>query len=263
MVPGHRLQRLLNDGATVTYEGQSYQVLGCESSNAQHQYRLHNAVETKTVAVWKLVLTWSGQNALHLAASKGLVSDVRFLCTKMAGHLSDQDNRGSTPLHVASRYGHEVVAELLLDHGADVNQANNDGCTPLHVASEKGHELTALLLLDHGADVNQAGKNGRTPLCAASLKGHESLHFARENGHESTARLLLDHGAAVDQADNSGRTPLYGASRYGHESMAALLLDHGAAVDHADNGDETPLTVAKDDSMVALLILHALVGSRS
>ena len=39
-----------------------------------------------------------------------------------------------TPLHLAAQRGYPDMAEVLLDHGADVNAANDDGDTPLHLS---------------------------------------------------------------------------------------------------------------------------------
>ena len=198
-----RLQRLFDDGATVTYQGQSYQVQGVE----EQRYRLCDVPET--VAVGDLVLTSNGRNALHLAALKGLVSEVRFLCTTAT--LMDQaDNDGSTPLRLAAKNGRTACVALLLERGAAVDKATNRGRTPLRVAALNGHTDCVALLLDRGAAVDKADNSGWTPLYVASGRGQES-----------TARLLLDHGAAVDKADNDGETPLTVAA---NESMAALLL---------------------------------------
>ena len=38
---------------------------------------------------------------------------------------------GATPLYVAAQNGHTEIAQLLIDKGANVNQADNDGATPL------------------------------------------------------------------------------------------------------------------------------------
>ncbi|KAF5962343.1 Het6 heterokaryon incompatibility protein [Fusarium bulbicola] len=43
-----------------------------------------------------------------------------------------------TPLHLASLNGNEIIAQLLLQRKADVNAADDRGCTPLHLASGYG-----------------------------------------------------------------------------------------------------------------------------
>jgi hypothetical protein len=97
---------------------------------------------------------------------------------------------GEKPLHQVScgKYRSEEdgvrVAQLLLDHGADVNTRRKDHQTPLHVASYFGNvEIVRLELLegdmartnleyrseedgvaDHGADVNTHGSILENPL---------------------------------------------------------------------------------------------------
>jgi ankyrin repeat protein len=39
------------------------------------------------------------------------------------------------------------VASLLLEHGADVDQADNDGLTPLQITTENNHNAILALLL--------------------------------------------------------------------------------------------------------------------
>jgi len=79
--------------------------------------------------------------------------------------------------------GHEAVAQLLLQHGADVAAARNDGVTALMLAALGGQEEVAKMLLQHGADVKAAANNGAT-----------AVMFARANSHEAVARLLREHG---------------------------------------------------------------------
>ncbi len=102
-----------------------------------------------------------------------------------------------TPLHIAVRYGHKEVAELLLDRGANVNAVERRKWTPLHTAVKSGKMEVAELLLDRGANVNAVDNLDMTP-----------LHFALKYNREELVRLLLDRGANVNAVDKKGRTPL-------------------------------------------------------
>ncbi|MFT4327410.1 MAG: ankyrin repeat domain-containing protein [Wolbachia pipientis] len=102
-----------------------------------------------------------------------------------------------TPLHIAVRYGHKEVAELLLNKGANVNAVERRKWTPLHTAVKSGKVEVAELLLDRGANVNAVDNLDMTP-----------LHFALKYNREELVRLLLDRGANVNAVDKKGRTPL-------------------------------------------------------
>jgi hypothetical protein len=47
---------------------------------------------------------------------------------------------GSTPLHLAARFGNEEAAKLLIEHGADAAATDADGFAPAQRAREAGHE---------------------------------------------------------------------------------------------------------------------------
>ena len=54
----------------------------------------------------------------------------------------------------AAAGGHEAVAQLLLQNGADVKAATNNGATALRIARANRHEAVARLLREHGGDQN-------------------------------------------------------------------------------------------------------------
>ena len=97
------------------------------------------------------------------------------------------------------------TAEVLLQHGADVNAKDNKVRTSLSNAALNSKRDTVELLLQHGADVN--------------AKDNEALICQKD-----TAELLLQHGAEVNAKDDEGRTSLTKASENGNRDTAELLL---------------------------------------
>ena len=61
-----------------------------------------------------------------------------------------------TSLHIATFQGHEEIAELLIDSGADVNAKNKGGDTPLDWATGFFNKpKTADLLRKHGGKTGE------------------------------------------------------------------------------------------------------------
>ena len=63
-------------------------------------------------------------------------------------------------LHFAARNNNPALVDLLLAHGAPVNQQTSRGVTPLFTACEQGHTEVARKLLDAGADPHMARDDG-------------------------------------------------------------------------------------------------------
>ena len=53
---------------------------------------------------------------------------------------------------------HFPIVELLVQNGADVNQAENNGITPLLISSDKGYFSIVEFLVENGADINQVAE---------------------------------------------------------------------------------------------------------
>jgi hypothetical protein len=146
---------------------------------------------------------------------------------KRGADANVQGRECGNALYAASSGGHEAIARLLLDKGANVNVNAQNGQygTALQAASRGGHQQIVKLLLDAGADVNaQGGEYGN------------ALYAASSGGHEAIARLLLDKGANVNAQGGEHGNALYAALSRGHEAIARLLLDKGADV-NAQGGE--------------------------
>lgn len=175
------------------------------------------------------------------------------LLLEHGAHVDQADIMGTTSLMTAAQYGHIGVATLLLEKGAAVNKADIDGVTPLSAASSNGFLDIVAALLDNGASISQPSISNQTPLVAAV-----------SNGQLTVAALLIEKGAAVNRADTVRGfwpSPLGMAIHKNDIPMAALLLEKGAAVNATLYNDAatTPLMVAiciRSPAMVALLLGH-------
>ncbi|KAG8547422.1 hypothetical protein GDO81_028392, partial [Engystomops pustulosus] len=67
------------------------------------------------------------------------------------------------------------VVEFLVNHGANVNQADNEGWTPLHVAASCGYMEIAEYLLKHSANIAAVNSDGDVPLDIAEDDCMETL----------------------------------------------------------------------------------------
>ncbi|CAG2203069.1 unnamed protein product [Mytilus edulis] len=145
-------------------------------------------------------------------------------------------------LTAACQGGNEMIVQLLLDKGNDVNQVDGMKRTPLSAACSKGNEKIVMLLVDKGGDVNQVCSDGRTPLTAACYGRHENI-----------VQLLIDKGSDVNQVDDT----LAAACSRGNEKIVKLLIDRGSYVNKIGRYDQTPLTTACErgnEKIVQLLL---------
>ncbi|WP_068113537.1 ankyrin repeat domain-containing protein [Tropicimonas marinistellae] len=117
-----------------------------------------------------------------------------------------------------------AIAQLLVDHGANVN----DSCP---AAEGSPHRLSALYgAIGHADNMVLARwllEQGANP------DDGESLYHATELGHHDGLRMLLEFGA-----DPAGTNALLRAMDFNDHTAVRLLLDAGA---RADDFDDTPV----------------------
>ena len=81
-----------------------------------------------------------------------------------------------TILHDMAQKGSIAKAELLLKYGAEINPIDEEyQSTPLGMASKWGHLEMVNYLLEQGADPNKAGASWATPLAWAKKKEHAEI----------------------------------------------------------------------------------------
>lgn len=99
------------------------------------------------------------------------------------------------------------IPELLINHGANIEETELYGFTPLHLSSFLGNEKVVRLLLDKGARVNSTTKVGATPLHLGKGYSNPTDKLACKNNQLETAKLLIQHGADTTIKDEKGATP--------------------------------------------------------
>ncbi|USP81074.1 hypothetical protein yc1106_08348 [Curvularia clavata] len=187
--------------------------------------------------------------ALHYAAREGHEA-VALLLVDRGADLKAKDEKGGTPLHSAASSWKEnkAVVQLLVDRGADIKATDNNGKTPLHWAAWVENEVVVQLLVDRGADLKAKEENGMTPLHSAASSWEEN---------EAVVRLLVDRGADIKATDNYGMTPLHSAAWVENEVVVQLLVDLGADLKATDTYGMTPLhwaARAGNEVVVKLLV---------
>ncbi|KAJ7887644.1 ankyrin repeat-containing domain protein [Mycena olivaceomarginata] len=205
---------LLNRGADVNARGGRY------------QFTLHMALAHGNEKITRLLIEngadvdLQGEHgpALTTAAWYGLESIVVLLLERGAAvNVNAHGGRCDFALHAALANGHGKIAQLLIEHGADVNLQGWKYGTALTTALWMRMEDIIPALLTRGADVNACGLYGGP------------LQVAFDTQNVNIARLLIENGADVDLQGEHGPA-LTIAAWYGFESIVILLLKRGVAV---------------------------------
>ncbi|KAM0436787.1 hypothetical protein ACHAPT_002498 [Fusarium lateritium] len=126
-----------------------------------------------------------------------------------------------TPLQAALEGGHEKLASMFLEAGADFNApaSSGGGKTALQAAAMSGSFSFVEHLVFRGVDVNAP---------PAREHGATALQFAAIQGHYNIAVFLLENGADINapRAAVGGRTALEGAAEHGRLDIVHLLLEN-------------------------------------
>lgn len=229
---------LLSAGAKASDENAAGETALHLAAKHGHVKVLHTI---KTAVDWKICSRRNGLTALHVAASSGQTEFVgEMLRYRVPGGLRSErsgvdpkSDYGVTPLHLASRNGHESVVRMLLNSaGVQVDAATEvEKYIPMHLASQGGHDQVANLLLS------------RSPESLVKPDGHgrTALHFAASHGHTRMAAMLLGQSAQMNAQDDRGWTPLHYAARHGYLDVVKLLVESGCDPTMCSKDGKIPL----------------------
>ncbi|GIX64002.1 ankyrin-repeat protein, putative [Babesia caballi] len=164
-----------------------------------------------------------GWTAIHIAVSKNLTDVARLLVDGGADIFALLKHKCaparlvdvySPTIHFAAIKGNVEITQLLINHGASVNDLDSAMMTPLHYAAFRPNTEYLRFLLENGATVNLKDVNGRTPFHAAALCG------LVEN-----VQLLVQYHPFVNDEDVWALTPYKLAELRNHSHFLSYLRD--------------------------------------
>ena len=149
------------------------------------------------------------ETALYAACGVANQADLAELLLQHGADVNDED----ATYHVAEFPEHDCI-RVLFEHGLDADRAATVLLRKLDFNDYQGVQL----ILDLGCDVNHPGNWGKTPLHQAIMRGRDL----------ATIELLISRGADVLARRNDGATPTMLASLYGRPQVVDLLQRSGA-----------------------------------
>lgn len=156
---------------------------------------------------------------------------VRLLCENGASTdmLATKD---TTALHTAAAVGSTEIVEYLLGvQHVDIQTHNSAGLTALLYAATAGHGHIVDVLIAHGAPVDEAVEHSVNP----ELNGTTSVHFAALYGYVDVLETLLKHGANINAKTCQGTGALECARECDNAEeiprVVEFLIIHGARED--------------------------------
>ena len=126
-----------------------------------------------------------------------------------------------TPLQAAILSGNYEKTELLIYHGAQVNECNSQGYAPIHFAATQPNPDIIFLLAKNGADINIPTPEGSPETAPVPLT------IAINKHNPLVLKALLACGAHMDWYNIRGETALHLAAASGCMWMVKILVEAG------------------------------------
>ncbi len=239
---------------------------------------LDAAAFANNTACVELLLTWgadpnrlfNGKPASVVAAGEGNAESLEIIMAHGC-NLDRQDQGGHTPLMTATQHGHNVVARMLIDAGANRDMASvPGGKTALMIASERGNVALCRALLEPagknwpgpgsggGGGGGGGGGQARTGSgegggCHRDLQenhlGYTAMMFAARRDFAQLVDMLYNFGADVHARDHDGRTAMHHAAHFNRLRAFRFLWTLEGCVNDRDDAGMTPLMVGVQRSM--------------
>lgn len=149
------------------------------------------------------------QTSIFDATRNGDTSAINFLIKINPDTVNSTNQRGHTPLILATYHNQTQAVSHLIKNGANINYTFSQG-SAIHGATYKGYLEIVQILVDNGINIDIPDQNGTTPLIYATIFNHIGI-----------VKLLFGKGANINHKDNTGNS----ASDYAKSLQNKILID--------------------------------------
>jgi len=171
-----------------------------------------------------------GRTALHWCPVWGLPAHIQAASKliDLSCPMNKQDITGQTALHIAAKYGHETMIDLLLRKGADRTLRDKNGMTPGQYAYSCGWPRVAAQL---GVDIQLSGS---MPFFSANMLSNltsaAAIEGACARGGGYTASVFIDQNFAPSLCSFLGTGSYWGGEhQQSHNLGSSSVKQHGGA----------------------------------
>ena len=156
-----------------------------------------------------------GESLLHEAMLGGDLRMIKLLLGEGIDVNRVCDGHTDTPLNCAAGMSSVNIAEILMEHGAEINRTDGRA-SPLRQAI-RSHEVCkkldmVKLLVWRGANIFECDSRGKT-----------SLMFAADQSNANVLHLLIASGVDPEACDTRGNTAVHYAERGRFEDNVDIL----------------------------------------
>ncbi len=193
-----------------------------------------------------------GTTALTRASERGDERMTAYLLEMGANPNQKAQATGETALINATHNNHPKIIDLLIENGAQIDEADNHGKTPLLTSVLTNNTPLAIRFVQAGADINHQNVWGQT-----------ALHLSASKNNSQLSAFLISKGANPNITDKNGQTPLHTAVQSKNIEAANLLIKYGANINLQDKNGKTPLDLSVQNKDVKMFQILVLAGAQT
>jgi hypothetical protein len=186
------------------------------------------------------------ERQLFEAVEKDAPSKVNKLVSSRRVSPNCRNEKGQTPLIVASITGSAACAAVLLRHGAEVDSVGADGQTALITAAGLGHLEVVKVLVAKGSDLEIKNSDGLTALNMAQAMRHDAVKdFLEAQPTGSTGHFKMETSTDLDDDGSAANRPVVEAQGVTDDHLS------GDTQDEADDGEDQEIVLGAPSLDVA------------